>query len=74
MLYLSSSEFQLLPQGKRRLIPNITAVNAALDPELHPVAVLNWYTTPNPDLFIENDIDHPVSPLKWFQAGGGGKK
>ena len=49
-----------------RLVPNITRVNAALDPEDHPVGVLRWYTTPDPDLVVN---DNPVSPLTWLRLG-----
>jgi hypothetical protein len=60
--------FQFLA-GRKRLVPNIGHVNAALDPELHPVEVFTWYTTPNPDLFLDEDIEHTVSPLDWLKAG-----
>jgi hypothetical protein len=53
-------------QNAPRLIPNITQVNAALDPEDHPVGVLRWYTTPDPDLVVN---DKPVSPLTWLRLG-----
>ena len=33
-----------------RLLPGIGEVVARLDPELHPVALYRWFTTPNPDL------------------------
>jgi hypothetical protein len=60
--------FQFLEDGQR-LVPNIGRVNAALDPELHPVEVFNWYTQPNPDLFVDDDIEKTVSPLDWLKAG-----
>ena len=60
--------FQFL-DGAQRLLPNIGRVNAALNPELHPVEVFDWYTTPNPDLFIDDDIEQTVSPLDWLKAG-----
>lgn len=60
--------FQFLEDG-HRLVPNIGRVNAALDPELHPVEVFNWYTRPNPDLFVDEDIEKTVSPLDWLKAG-----
>ncbi len=61
-------QFQFLGDG-RRLIPEIGRVNTALDPALHPVEVFNWYTTPNPDLFLDDDIDVTISPLDWLKAG-----
>lgn len=60
--------FQFL-EGRKRLVPNIGRVNAVLDPELHPVEVYNWYTTPNPDLFLDDDVERTVSPLGWLKAG-----
>ena len=56
-------------EGRKRLVPNIGRVNAALDAELHPVEVYNWYTTPNPDLFLDDDVERTVSPLDWLKAG-----
>lgn len=49
-----------------RLIPNITRVNAALDPEDHPVGVLRWYTSPDPELVVGSKA---VSPLTWLKVG-----
>lgn len=59
-------DFQFARQG---LIPNVTRVNQALDPAAHPVAVYNWYHTPNPDLFVEDDQDQALAPLDWLNAG-----
>jgi len=50
-------------------VPNIGRVNAVLDPELHPVEVYTWYTTPNPDLFLDDDVERTASPLAWLKAG-----
>ena len=52
------------------LIPNITEVNAALPDDLHPVDVYDWYTRADPDLFVGDDIDAPMSPLAWLRNGG----
>jgi hypothetical protein len=48
------------------LVPNIGKVNAVLDPDLHPVAVYQWYMTPDADLEMD---DQPLSPLVWLKAG-----
>ena len=48
------------------LVPNIGRVNAVLDPDLHPVAVYQWYITPDADLEMD---DQPLSPLDWLKAG-----
>lgn len=60
-------EFQFLTNGK--LVPNITLVNRALNPKLHPVEVYNWLHLPNVDLFLNDNMDPTVSPLDWLKAG-----
>ncbi len=57
--------FQFAEQG---LIPGIGDVIAALSPEMHPVSVWRWFTTPNPDLRTE-DSEQLISPLDWLLAG-----
>ena len=52
------------------LIPNITKVNAALPDDLHPVDVYDWYMERDPDLFVEDRFDAPMSPLAWLRNGG----
>lgn len=61
--------FQFMDPRATRLVPNIGPVNQALDPTLHPVEVLNWYTTPNPDLFVPSHSDMTLSPLAWLKTG-----
>ena len=51
------------------LVPNVTVVNRALRPALHPVEVYRWFHRPNEDLFEGDDIDATVSPLAWIAAG-----
>ena len=60
--------FQFEQSGS--LVPNITKVNAALSADLHPVEVYDWYTQPDPDLFVGDDVDACVSPLAWLRSGG----
>lgn len=64
--------FQFEKDGS--LVVNITKVNAALHPDLHPVEVHDWYTQANPDLFAGDDIDATMSPLSWLRGGGDVKK
>jgi hypothetical protein len=61
--------FQFQSPEATRLVPNIGLVNRALDLDLHPVEVLNWYTTANPDLVSPSDPGVAVSPLAWLKAG-----
>jgi DNA-binding CsgD family transcriptional regulator len=52
-----------------QLVPGIAEVIAKLDPELHPVAVYRWFTSPDPDLLLEGVTERPLSPLEWLRAG-----
>ena len=53
------------------LMPNVTQVNAALPTDLHPVAVYDWYTRPDADLVIDEDVEGPgMTPLGWLHSGG----
>jgi hypothetical protein len=65
-----------LPEGWRlplfqfdgdRLVAGISAVLPHLDPALHPLAVIHWFTLPDPDLILD---DRPVSPRDWLRSGG----
>lgn len=51
------------------LVPGIGEVVARLDPELHPVSVFRWFTTPNPDLVAENLGGRTLSPREWLRSG-----
>ena len=53
------------------LLPGIDQVLPHLGPELHPVAVYRWFTTPDPDLVIgegDNGV-RIVSPHDWLRTG-----
>ncbi|HEX9698477.1 MAG TPA: helix-turn-helix domain-containing protein [Acidobacteriota bacterium] len=56
--------FQL---GRKKLVPNIGVVNAVIDRGLDAVAVLRWYTTPDPEL--ETSDGELLSPLAWLKRG-----
>ena len=51
------------------LVPGIGEVVARLDPELHPVSVFRWFTTPNPDLVAEKLGGRTLSPREWLRSG-----
>jgi hypothetical protein len=53
--------------GRKRLVPNIGVVNAVIDRRLGAVAVLRWYTTPDPELETSNG--EILSPLAWLKCG-----
>ena len=50
-------------------VPGIAKVLERMDRSLHPVAVLNWFTLPNPDLYLVEEA-RPVSPRYWLLSGG----
>jgi hypothetical protein len=57
--------FQFTDHGT---VPGIDVVLPRLDPTLHPLSVVGWFTTPNPDLTYGDD-EGPVSALTWLTAG-----
>jgi hypothetical protein len=57
--------FQFTADG---LVPGLEGVLPRLAPDLHPVEVLAWLTTPNSDLSLNAD-ETPVAPLDWLRSG-----
>ena len=53
----------------RKPVPGVAAVIGALPPDLHPVAVRRWLTTPHPDLRVDPDEARSVAPLEWLRTG-----
>jgi len=51
----------------RVVLPGIDKVISALDPQLHPVAVYRWFTSPDADFEIGGIA---VSPRDWLRMGG----
>jgi hypothetical protein len=49
------------------LVPGLERVFPHVDPEMHPVAVYRWFTTPSPELEFE---DRALSPRDWLLSGG----
>ena len=63
-----------------RLLPGLGEVIASLDPDLHPVAVYRWFTSPHVDLLVD-DANAPVeligqrlSPRDWLRHGLGPRR
>jgi hypothetical protein len=51
-------------------VPGIGEVLRHVDRSLHPVALLNWFTQPSPDLYLEEEEERAVSPREWLLSGG----
>jgi hypothetical protein len=49
-------------------LPGLAEVVSQLDRELHPVAVLHWFLTPQPELYAAA-VDRPLSPRDWLRLG-----
>jgi hypothetical protein len=52
-----------------RLLSGFQEVVAHLDPELHPLAVSNWFHMPNPDLPEDDREERNLSPREWLRSG-----
>lgn len=56
---------------ERGLVPGLDRVLRHLDPKLHPLAVISWFTIPKLDLYRPGDAEEsPVSPCDWLLSGG----
>ena len=59
-------------KGTRTLkgaVLGIEQVFPALSPELHPVSVWRWFTSPSTELTDGTALDKPISPRDWLLAG-----
>jgi excisionase family DNA binding protein len=51
-------------------VPGIGEILQHVDRSLHPVALANWFTLPNPDLHLDEEGGKTVSPREWLLSGG----
>ena len=51
-------------------VPGVGEVLRHMDRSVHPVALSNWFTLPNPDLYLDEGEDRAVSPREWLLSGG----
>jgi hypothetical protein len=58
---------QTCAKAQKAIVFGIEHVIAKLDLKLHPVSIVNWFTTQNPDLEVEGG--RTVSPREWLIAG-----
>jgi hypothetical protein len=59
-------------QGTRAVqgvVPGIEQVFPALSPEVHPVALWRWFTSPSTELVADEVPEQPLSPREWLLAG-----
>jgi excisionase family DNA binding protein len=50
-------------------VPEAAQVLRQIDRSVHPVALLNWFTLPDPDLYVEGE-ERAISPREWLLSGG----
>lgn len=55
--------FQFQSDG---LVPKVEKVLPRLDATIHPIGVFNWFTSPNPDLAVQQSDFEPTSPRNWL--------
>jgi hypothetical protein len=61
-----------------RVIPGVDKIFPRLRPDVHPIAVYTWFTSPDPDLVVErsnatetdDETARPMSPRDWLRSGG----
>ena len=51
-------------------MPGISEVLRHVDRSLHPVALSNRFTLPNPDIYLDEEGEVAVSPKEWLISGG----
>lgn len=67
--------FQFQMEGRagtrkfKGVVPGVEQVFPALSPDLHPVSVWRWFTSPSTELVLEGTSDKPICPRDWLLAG-----
>ncbi len=51
-------------------VPGIGEVLRRVDRSVHPIALLNWFTWPDPDLYLDEGEERALSPREWLLSGG----
>jgi hypothetical protein len=66
-------QFQIAELEGRRVVkgvvPGVERVFPALSPELHPVSVWRWFTSPSTELADDAASERTVSPRDWLLGG-----
>lgn len=58
--------FQFTNNGE---VNGISQVIEVLPTDLHPVEISKWFNIPNPDLYIDEKTEQPITPLDWLYHG-----
>jgi len=53
-----------------REVRGIGEILTRVDRSVHPVALLNWFTMGDPDLYLDEVEESAVSPRDWLLSGG----
>ena len=61
-----------------KVIPGVEILFPRLREDIHPIAVFKWFTSPDPDLVIDEafadekrgELSPPMSPRDWLRSGG----
>jgi excisionase family DNA binding protein len=51
-------------------VPGVGRILREIPEDVYPLSVENWFTRPNPDLYLDKDEEEPVSPREWLLSGG----
>ncbi|MDX6381068.1 MAG: hypothetical protein QOI57_2092 [Rubrobacteraceae bacterium] len=51
-------------------VPGVGEVLREISEDVYPLSIENWFTHPNPDLYLDKDEEEPVSPREWLLSGG----
>lgn len=56
--------------SERGAIAGMEEVMREVPKGVHPVALQNFFLSPNPDLYLDAEEEEPVSPRDWLLSGG----
>lgn len=55
--------------GSGGLVPGVDVVVKRLPLDIGALAVVRWFSSPNPDLCTRDDDERPLTPLEWLLGG-----
>ena len=51
-------------------VPGVGGIIRRMPEDIHPVSAENFFTLPNPDLYLDEEEEQPASPREWLLSGG----